>query len=247
MSCFIILFCCLVPFKKQTLLKWKTTPPEGDTNPCVNECNVTSVVLNENELCEDEKPVNNKSMDSLKPNEIHEELSNDSKTETLSDITIPDQEIAEDNSVASQEDTTEDMERTSEPVSKLTCDSVVESVAASEKFLLSTDATLSTVQPQADVASISPPASPEPLVVDDSAALHECTSRDAGELRTEKISSDQSSDVKTSGGTDTPQQGKRKKVIVEDIFVYLFHIIYLSRFLCWSIETELARLLIIKS
>lgn len=191
---------------------------------------------NENELCEDEKPV--KSMDSSKTSEIHEELSNDSKTETLSDFTIPDQEITEDNSITSQEDAVEDTERTCEPVSKLACDSVVESDGTSmitEKSLLSnTDTTLSTIQPQTDVISattapVSPPGSPEPLVVDESLMLQEfgSASRDAaGEIKCDKMSSDQTSDVKSSSGTDTPQQGKRKKVMVDFIFCYLSKVLF---------------------
>ena len=216
------------------MLKWRTTPSEEDTRLPVNECSVTSVVLNENELCEDEKPV--KSMDSSKTSELHEELSNDSKTETLSDFTLPDQEITEDNSISSQEDVVEDMERTCEPVvSKLTCASVVESDAASvvtEKPLhVNTDnVSLSTIQPATEATTAStvsvsppPPGSPEPLVVDDSATSHECGSSmshdAAGEVRSDKLNSDQPSDVKSSSGTDTPQQGKRKKVTKGYIFI----------------------------
>ena len=229
-------FVAIVPFKKQTLLKWRTTPPEEDTRLPVNECNVTSVVLNENELCEDEeKPV--KSLDSSKTSEIHEELSNDSKTETLSDFTIPDHEITEDNSITSQEDAVEDVERTCEPVAKLTCDPVVEpdpNSMITEKPLVSS--TPSVVQPQTDVITAvtaplsTPPGSPEPLVVDELMTSHEpgLVSCDAAG---EKLSCDQPSDVKSSSGTDTPQQGKRKKVTADCIFVILLHCV-LSRFLC---------------
>lgn len=221
------------------MLKWRTTPPEEeDTRLPVNECNVATVVLNENELCEDEeKP--DKSLDSSKTSEIHEELSNDSKTETLSDFTIPDHEITEENSITSQEDAMEDVERTCEPVPnpKLTCDPAVEPDASSmitEKSLVST--TPSVVQPQADVMTAvtapvsSPPGSPEPLVVDELTASHEpgLVSCDA---TGEKLSCDQPSDVKSSSGTDTPQQGKRKKVTPDYIFVVLLRCIS-SRFLC---------------
>lgn len=221
------------------MLKWRTAPPEEDTRLPVNECSVASVVLNDNELCEDEeKPV--KSLDSSKTSEIHEELSNDSKTETLSDFTIPDHEITEDNSIASQEDAVEDVERTSEPVSKLTCDPVVEPDASSvitEKCLVSSPP--SVVQPLTDVIAATtapvspppPPGSPEPLVVDESTASHEPDSTSCDSAVGEKLSSDQPSDVKSNSGTDTPQQGKRKKVIVIFIFVILLHCI-LIRSLC---------------
>jgi len=216
------------------LLKWKAALPDKDARLPVNECSVTSVVLNETELCEDEKLV--EPMDSSKPNEIHEELelSNDSKTETLSDLTLPDQEVT-DNSIASQEETTEDLERTCESVPKLVCDSVVTSDATSvvtsvvtEKSLPNTDTPLSTIQPQTDVitANSAPlsPRSPDPLIVDDPTASHESGSRDASEIKSEKIGSDQPSDAKTSSGTDTPQQGKRKKVTIGLSFV-VFYII----------------------
>lgn len=212
-----ILFVALVPFKKQALLKWRTTSCEGDTRQPVNECNETSLVLNETELCEDEK----QPIKSMEPNEIHEELSNDSKTETLSDFTIPDQEqeITEDYSTASQEDTIEDIERTCHPVPKLTCDSVTDnanssSAVISEKCLLNTATTeTSTTIPTNEISTappLSPGGSPEPLVVDDPTASHDNIEIN----KVEKITSDhqQPSDVKTSSGTDTPQQGKRKKV-----------------------------------
>lgn len=237
------MFCCLVPFKKQALLKWKVAPPDKDTRLPVNEC---SVVLIETESCEDEKPV--ESMDSSKPNEIHEELelSNDSKTETLSDFTIPDQEVT-DNSIASQEETTEDLERTSDP--KLMCDSVVSSDATSEKSLPKTDTSLSTIQSQTDIITVnSAPLSPRSPDPDDPTMSHESASAscDASEIRNEKISSNQPSDAKTSSGTDTPQQGKRKKVTM-DLSYVVFLYCTLNRFPCWSIEIELASLPIIKS
>ena len=242
-------FVTLVPVKKKTLLKWRTAPPERDT---VNENSVTSVVLNYTELCEDEKPII--SIDSSKPNEIHEELSNDSKTETLSDFTITDQEI----DTTSQEDATEDKEKTCEPAPKLACDIESASVVT-EKSLLG-----NTIDSSTDTVTALPPQSPEPLVVDidehtseshdvaGTSASHDPTntsissdptssqdsgstlashdpvgsfvshepvstsgSHDAtGKVSGEKAHPDQTSDVKSNSGTDTPQQGKRKKVWV---------------------------------
>ena len=201
-------FVTIVPFKKQTLLKWRTTPPERDTRLPVNECSVTSLVLNETELCEDEKPI--KSMDSSKPNEIHDELiSNDSRTETLSDT---DQDITEDNTITSQEDITEDTERTCEPVLS---DSFVEesdatSILTEKPLHINTDTSTAPTNVLATSANLSPPGSPDPLVVDDSVTSHECGSHDP--IKGDKTHTDQAaSDVKSSG-TDTPQQGKRKKV-----------------------------------
>ena len=183
------------------MLKWKTTPPEKDIRLPVNEYSVASEVLNETELCEDEKLVNY--MDSSQPNEIHEELSNDSKTETLSDFTMTDQEITEDSTIASQDD--EDTETTCE--ANLAFDSVVEpdtaSVITEESLLSNTETSTAVV--------ITSPRSPDPLVADDSITSLECVagSHDSGG---EKIQTDQASDAKGNGGTDTPQQGKRKKV-----------------------------------
>ena len=240
MFCFVI----LVPFKKQTLLKWRTTPPERDTRLPVNESIVASMVLNETELCEDDKPII--PLDSSKPNEIHEELSNDSKTETLSDFTIPDQEI--DSTTTSQEDAVEDKEH----VPKLTCESDA-TCDVTEKSLLNNN--IDSSQTDMVTANLSLPGSPEPLVVDDSSTSHEHTSAShdvalhdpsgsydavsisgshdpagtsathdfantsashdaASKVSGEKGHTDQSFDVKSNSGTDTPQQGKRKKVAV---------------------------------
>ena len=198
----------LVPYKKQTLLKWKTTPAEKDIRLPVDEYSVASEVFNETELCEDEKLVNY--MDSSKPNEIHEELSNDSKTETLSDFTMTDQEVTEDSTIASQDD--EDTETACE--ANLASDSAAEPDTASvitEKSLFSNADTSTAVV-------ITSPRSPESLLVDDSITSLECVagSHDSGG---EKILTDQASDAKGNGGTDTPQQGKRKKV--NDKFMYI--------------------------
>ena len=228
----------LVPVKKQALLKWRTAPPKRDT---VNENSVESVVLNDTQLCDDDKPTI--SIDSSKPNEIHEELSNDSKTETLSDFTITDQEI----DATSQEDAED---KTCEPVPKLTFDNESASVVTG-KSLLSNNVDSST-----DTVTVLPLGSPEPLVVDidectsgshdhtntsvshdpaSSSMSHDPTSISAshdtigsfashdpsstsgshdatGKVSGEKAHTDQTSDVKSNSGTDTPQQGKRKKV-----------------------------------
>lgn len=215
-----MLHCCsvtIVPFKKQAILKWKTTPSEGDPTLPVNEhSSTTSVVLNETGLCEDEKPT--KHTDSS--NDILEELSNDSKTDTLSDFTIPDQEEGEDNSGVNQEERSEDLARTHEAISKLICDSVTGSDAnavVTEKS--SPNINMSTIQPQTDIiTNSSPPGSPEPLTMDESAM----SSHDASEIiRTEKNNPDRPSEVKTNSGTETPQQGKRKKVTT-NLFLYIF-------------------------
>lgn len=239
MFCFV----ALVPVKKQTLFKWRNAPPERDA---VNENSVASVVLNDTELCDNDKPII--SIDSSKPNEIHEELSNDSNTETLSDFTITDQEI----DTTSQEDATEDKDKTCELVPKLICDIESASVVT-DKSILSNNVDSST-----DTVTALPLRSPEPLVVDinehtsgshdvagtsashdptntsvshDSTSIlashdpigyfgsHDPTSTSGshdtvGKVSGEKAHPDQTSDVKSNSGTDTPQQGKRKKVRV---------------------------------
>ena len=212
----MICFVTLVPFKKQTLLKWRSTPVERDTGVPVNQSSVASVALNETELHEDEKLIN--SMDSSKPNEIHEELSNDSKTETLSDFTIADQEIdsTSQEDAAAEDAAAEDAETTCEPVPKLTCDVESDATSAEKPSLDNIDTSLSTAQTDivTATANSSPPGSPEPLVVDDSAT---CAHKVSGE----KTHTDQASDVKSNSGTETPQQGKRKKVGCVVYFCYL--------------------------
>jgi len=202
-----VLFCFLVPFKKQALLKWKLTSPEQDTKQAVNEINLSTVVLSDGESCKDNPP--SEPMDESMEDKQEEPTAD--VTNSCNDPVMKEEEIVkepkyiEDNNPILDDNLMGESEPISEPAIPDITDTVPIDV---EKPV--TEKT-PTNQDDVQMATISSPKSPEPLVVScDSNISHDIDTHD---ISSEKVTEQQQpGDAKTSSGTDTPSQlGKRKK------------------------------------
>ncbi|XP_065912413.1 uncharacterized protein [Dysidea avara] len=201
-----------LPCKKQALLKWKLTSPEQDTKQAVNEINLSTVVLSDGESCKDNLP--GESMDVS---------SEDKKEGPASDVTVSSNDhILIEEEIGKEPEHAEDRNPTiddnpngeSEPISEPTVTDAADTGLVDSEKPVSEKTT--TDQDDVQVAAISSPKSPDPLVVPcDYNTSHDIDPRDVGDISSEKVTDQQQQpgDAKTSSGTDTPsQQGKRKKV-----------------------------------
>lgn len=192
-----VLFCFLVPFKKQALLKWKLTSPEQDTKQTVNEISLSTDVLSDSEPCKDNLP--SESMDASSENKP-EGPTTDVTNSISSDPVLKEEEIDKEPKHIEEPFVDDNSKEEIEPISESTVPNVVET--DSEKPC---PEKASTNQDDIQMTAISPPKSPEPLAV--SCDSNDLDSRDAGDDK-EQLPGD----AKTGSGTDTPShQGKRKK------------------------------------
>jgi len=215
------LFCFLVPFKKQALLKWKLTSPEQDTKQAVNGISLSTIVLSDGESCKDNLP--------SEPMDVSIEDKQGGPTADIPDrndsILKEEEEI--DKELKYVEDTSNNPtvdDNLKEPISE----PAVTDGADSGTIDLEKPVTekMFTNQDDVQVAAISSPKSPEPLVVScDSNISHDIDTHDVSDISSEKVTDQQQQqpgDAKTGSGTDTPsQQGKRKKVNLSHLNIVL--------------------------
>ena len=203
-----VLFCFLVPFKKQALLKWKLTSPEQDTKQPVNEINLSTVVLNDGESCKDNPPSEPMNVSMEDKQEGPTAVVNDSFNDTEEEI-VKEPKYIEDNNPTVDDNPLGE----SEPISEPAIPDVIDTGPIDVENPVTEE--IPTNQDDVQVATISSPKSPEPVVVScDSNISHDIDTHDASDVSSEKATEQQQQpgDAKTSSGTDTPsQQGKRKK------------------------------------